>query len=269
MADGTSSETKTSGIWKALHAVMSEIGHIGKDRVNPQQGYKFRGIDDVLEKVQPLFIKHGVLCFPEVLNEEREILPTKNGGSMVSVRLKVKFTYEASDGSTRIAITYGEAMDSGDKAGNKAHSVALKNAHFEVFSIPVNAPDRDTEEHSPEIGSRAPQGPTPRPADKPASSPQRSPGTPRPAPKPDNGAVFPNYGRSKGQSIAGAPVAELQFYANGCRRSLADSSKSRFHDKERALLEAIEAEIFRQGNARGDVTADGPPPHTDDDAQPF
>jgi len=57
------------------------------------------------------------------------------------------------------------------------------------------------------------------------------------------GAVFPNYGRSKGMPVAGASVQDLEFYANGCRRSLADESKARWHDKERALLAAIEAEL--------------------------
>lgn len=74
------------------------------------------------------------------------------------------------------------------------------------------------------------------------------------------GAVFPNYGRSKGAPIAGATVQDLEYYAAGARRSLADPSKSRFHDKERQLLTAIEAELSRRGDA--------PPPRSDDDAPP-
>ena len=66
----------------------------------------------------------------------------------------------------------------------------------------------------------------------------------KPAPRPVlDGAVFPNYGRSKGMPVAGASVQDLEFYANGCRRSLADESKARWHDKERQLLAAIEAEL--------------------------
>jgi hypothetical protein len=61
------------------------------------------------------------------------------------------------------------------------------------------------------------------------------------------GAVFPPYGRSKGLPIAGASRQDLEFYANGARRSLGDPAKSRFHDKERALLALIEAELARQG----------------------
>lgn len=87
------------------------------------------------------------------------------------------------------------------------------------------------------------------------------------------GAVFPNYGRSKGAPIQGASMQDLEFYANGARRSLADPSKERFHDKERALLGLIEAEIARQrgggGGDEGGGFGDEPPPHDDEDNIPF
>ena len=91
-----------------------------------------------------------------------------------------------------------------------------------------------------------------------------------------DGMVFPPYGRSKGMPIRGASMQDLEFYANGSRRSLSDPSKQRFHEKEKVMLAAIEAEIARQGGAGGgdfgggssSGGGDGPPPHTDDDA-PF
>lgn len=63
----------------------------------------------------------------------------------------------------------------------------------------------------------------------------------------DGGAVFPPFGRSKGAPIRGASMNDLEFYANAARRSLNDPSKSRWHEKEQALLDAIDAEIARQG----------------------
>lgn len=91
-----------------------------------------------------------------------------------------------------------------------------------------------------------------------------------------SGDVFPNYGRSKGAPIRGATLQDLEYYANGARRSLGDASKARFHDKERALLAAIEAEISRQqasSGMGGDNLGEGsmgmePPPHGDEDV-PF
>jgi hypothetical protein len=63
----------------------------------------------------------------------------------------------------------------------------------------------------------------------------------------DPPTVFPPYGRSRGMAIRGASAQDLDFYATGARRTLADPGKARFHDKERALLTAIEAEQSRQG----------------------
>src|ERR1700742_2241612 len=66
-----------------------------------------------------------------------------------------------------------------------------------------------------------------------------------------DGMVFPPYGRSKGAPIVGASTRDLGFYMNGCRPTLDDRAKSRWHDKERVLLAAIEAELARQAAADG------------------
>jgi len=80
--------------------------------------------------------------------------------------------------------------------------------------------------------------------------------------------VFPPYGRSKGMPVAGASLNDLEFYANGCRRTLDDPGKARWHDKERVLLAAIEAELARQG-AGGPPSASHDPSPFDDDDIPF
>jgi single-strand DNA-binding protein len=91
----------------------------------------------------------------------------------------------------------------------------------------------------------------------------------RPAAGGTSGMVFPPYGRSKGQPVAGASLQDLEFYAAGARRSLADPAKSRWHDKEGALLAAIEAELARQGGQDAPLPSNGfneqPPSGVDDD----
>ena len=74
--------------------------------------------------------------------------------------------------------------------------------------------------------------------------------------------VFPPYGRSRGMPIRGASAQDLEFYATGARRTLADPGKARFHDKERALLAAIEQEQARQGGGTPD---EGEPTDQDDE----
>ena len=71
------------------------------------------------------------------------------------------------------------------------------------------------------------------------------------APSGGDGMVFPPYGRSKGMPIAGASVQDLEFYINGSRRSLDDPGKARWHDKERVLLAAMEAELARRTGGDG------------------
>ena len=81
------------------------------------------------------------------------------------------------------------------------------------------------------------------------------------------GAVLPPYGRSKGMPILGAPAGDLKFYANGCRRTLGDPAKSKFHEKERGTLAALQAEMKRQGiedeGAQSGPPDDGAPPASD------
>jgi hypothetical protein len=82
----------------------------------------------------------------------------------------------------------------------------------------------------------------------------------------EQGLVLPPYGRSKGAPIAGASVQDLEFYIGGCRRTLDDPAKSRWHDKERTLLAALEAELARQRGHEpaADDYEQGPPPSDDD-----
>ena len=159
--------SETRLIYAAMAKVMKDVGFGGKTRQNPQQGYKFRGIDDVVAACQEVLSANGVCCIPFVVEREREMVPTKSGGTMASVRLLVDHHFFATDGSSVTARTLGEAMDSGDKASNKAMSAALKYALVEALMIPTYEADRDTEEHSPEIAAPkakpAAKGPTNKP----------------------------------------------------------------------------------------------------------
>jgi hypothetical protein len=134
-------------IYEAICNVMSEIGAIGKNKKNQQQGFMYRGVDDVMNALQPALIKHKVFIAPEVVSEQREERETKLGGVMFSVRLEVIYKFYTTDGSSISTKVIGEAMDSGDKATNKAMSVAYKYACFQVFCIPTEEmkdPDADT-----------------------------------------------------------------------------------------------------------------------------
>jgi len=134
-------------IYKKIPLIMSEIGAIGKDRKNPQQGYSFRGIDDIYNAVNAALSRHGVFCAPQVEDMKREERASKQGGVLFYTILTIKYTFFAADGSSVEVRTIGEAMDSGDKSANKAMSAAQKYAFLQLFCIPTEEP-KDTEEET-------------------------------------------------------------------------------------------------------------------------
>ena len=104
-------------IFKAISGVMSDIGSISKDRLNDKQKYKFRGIDDVYNALQPALIKHHVFCVPHVKKVHREERKTSSGGNLIYTVVDVDYTFYCSeDGSEIIVSMCGEGMDSGDKS---------------------------------------------------------------------------------------------------------------------------------------------------------
>ena len=56
-------------IYQKINAIMRELPAIGKDKQNKQQGFAYRGIDDVMNALFPLLAKHGVFVVPEVLSK--------------------------------------------------------------------------------------------------------------------------------------------------------------------------------------------------------
>lgn len=156
------SEIKAPKIYGAICDIMSEIGAIGKNK-RSQQNYNYRGIDDVMNALQPTMIKHRVFVSPEVLEDKREDRLSNKGGNLIYTILKIKYTFYADDGSNISAIVSGEGMDSGDKSANKAMSVAFKYACFQVFCIPTEEmidPDAETHELATPEPVQAPTTPT-------------------------------------------------------------------------------------------------------------
>lgn len=134
-------------IYGAIAAAMAEIGSISKSKRNQQQGFQYRGIDDVMNTLYPILSKHGLFIAPEVIEHTREERTTKNGGNLIYSILKVRYTMYADDGSNVSATVIGEGMDSADKSSNKAMSVAMKYAMFQLFCIPTEEmvdPDAET-----------------------------------------------------------------------------------------------------------------------------
>lgn len=135
-------------IYQAIIGVMSDIGVIGKEKKNAQQGFKYRGVDDVMNALQPVMVQHGLFVVPEIIDQKREERQTNRGGNLIYSVCTVRYTFYAKDGSSVQCVVVGEGMDSGDKATNKAMSIAFKYACFQVFCIPTEEmKDPDAEVH--------------------------------------------------------------------------------------------------------------------------
>ncbi|MBQ8396673.1 MAG: ERF family protein [Clostridia bacterium] len=136
-------------IHEAICAAMGRTGAIGKDKKNQQQGFKYRGVDDVMNALQPVFAEFMIFCTPRVIEIKREERQTKNGGAMTYTVVTVEYTFYAADGSSVSCVVCGEGMDSADKSTSKAMSIAFKYACFQLLCIPTEetAPDPDREYH--------------------------------------------------------------------------------------------------------------------------
>lgn len=141
----------TEKIYGAICKIIEEMNPISKDKKNQQQGFAYRGIDDVMNTLKPLLAKHKVFVTPEIMEQRREERQTSKGGNLIYSICTMKYTFYTDDGSHVSAVVIGEGMDSGDKATNKAMSIAFKYACFQVFCIPTDEmkdPDAETPDES-------------------------------------------------------------------------------------------------------------------------
>lgn len=137
----------SKNVYQLISTVQARLAKdgISKDHKNQQQNYAFRGIDDVYNALSPLLSEVGLCIMPCVLEREVVERQTKAGSALFYVTVKVRFDFISSqDNSKHEVVMYGEAMDSGDKATNKALSAAYKYACLQTFSIPTEG-DNDSD----------------------------------------------------------------------------------------------------------------------------
>ena len=141
-------------VYKSINAIQLALSKSGiaKDRTNSQGAtYKFRGIDDVYNAISPLLAEHGLCILPRMLTRICDERISAAGKPLFYVTVEAEFDFVAAeDGSKHIVKTFGEAMDSGDKATNKAMSAAYKYAAFQAFAIPTEG-DNDADAYTHQV----------------------------------------------------------------------------------------------------------------------
>ena len=146
------------GVYKAIAKVTAAMASegISKERKNQQQGYAFRGIDDVYNALSRMLADAGLCIIPRILSRHVDERQTKSGGALFYVTVDAEYDLvSADDGSKHTAKVFGEAMDSADKATNKAMSAAYKYMAFQTFAIPTEG-DNDADSHTPSVAPKSP-----------------------------------------------------------------------------------------------------------------
>lgn len=145
-------EQTTPRVFEAITRVTADLakGGVSKKHQNAAQNFKYRSIDDVMNAIAPVYAEHKLVVIPAYGERQVQERTSGQGRAVFYVTLAAQFTLiSAEDGSSFVAGPfYGEAMDSGDKAVNKAMSIAYKYFALQTFAIPVEGtPDPDADSH--------------------------------------------------------------------------------------------------------------------------
>lgn len=133
--------------WQMIHTLMArilaDVGPVLKDQTNTHQNYNFRGIDQVVNKVNAAFKEHRVFLTSKIEHFAlRDAMTTANKPTREAT-LRVVFRFHAPDGSFVETEVPGEALDTSDKTTPKAMSVALRIALLQMLLLPTTEPTTD------------------------------------------------------------------------------------------------------------------------------
>jgi len=137
-------------VYAAINAVSAAFARngIAKTHLNAGDDYRYRSIDDLLDRLGPLLAEHRLCVLPRAL--EREVAERREEGQRLLLQVAVRVKYKlvsVDDGSCHSVEAFGEALDVSDKATAKAMSAAYKSAMVQTFCIPLSGtedPDRTT-----------------------------------------------------------------------------------------------------------------------------
>lgn len=200
------------GIYAAMAAIAAEIGAIGKDkRCTQGANFAYRGIDDVYNALNPIMAKHGVFVLPIAGERTTETRQTQKGATIEVVVMRMTYKFCHADGSSVEAVTVGQAMDSGDKATNKAMAIAHKYAILQAFCIPTE----DMEDPDAVAEQLAPREMQPRRQQQAQPQQRREPAQPR-RPEPVRQTAPKQHGDGQVDMITDAQVKMMMALFNKC-----------------------------------------------------
>lgn len=128
--------------------VMEEVRSVGKGDYNEDQGFRFRGLDSVVNAVGPALRAHKLSVVPKrILSVNTTEYETRRGTRMVNKEITVEWEVRGPAGDSFTGEAVGEAADAGDKAVSKAQSVSYRVFLLQALCIPTGDADPDSESH--------------------------------------------------------------------------------------------------------------------------
>jgi hypothetical protein len=131
-------------IGEIIPLIRKELGAIGKDQKATGGGanYAYRGHDQIVNAIVPLFDKYGVWTTAE---DTSIYYGGRNAGTKYATASVISETvvFHAPDGSEARTTIVAESVDYGNKATGQASTYAYRIALEKTFTIPTNAPDPD------------------------------------------------------------------------------------------------------------------------------
>ena len=172
-------QTNRATLYRKLAAIAGEIETVEKDGRNKDQGYTYATPASVFRALKPLLAKHHVAIVPmQAARQDIDTGRTSRSGTPY-ILTSVDMSYLILDGESGESITAtwnGVAGAYGDDKGNaKAQTIALRTFLIQLFQIPADdiETDSDAGDHAPV--ARQAQRPPARteyvPAPKPANDP--------------------------------------------------------------------------------------------------
>jgi hypothetical protein len=156
-------EIKTLNIYEKLSKITAEMGVVEKGlkvQVNKTASYNAVSERDILDTIKPLEEKYRVYSYPikrEVIDRDTLTKESEYNGSITKtntlfMRLETTYRFVNLDKIDEFVdiITYGDGLDTGDKAPGKAMTYADKYALMKAYKISTG--DDPDKEASPEKG---------------------------------------------------------------------------------------------------------------------
>lgn len=155
-------ETEGLNIYQRMLAITADMQTVAKNLLVPAGGGKYRAVSetDVLNAVKPLEIRHGVYSYPverrtisvDVLDteERRKDYDTKQYETIKKTqfvyRIETRYRFVNVDFPDEYidVVSYGDGIDSADKAPGKAMTYSDKYALLKAYKIQTgDDPDQD------------------------------------------------------------------------------------------------------------------------------